>query len=196
VSQLEGSTDLSRPPFRFPKVYEESCAVLRSGVRVFQTTSAGRLFDTVAALVGFVRPITFEGQAAMWLEHLARGARNGTASALTCGFTGSEIDWRDTLVEIIAARRQGKPPELIARAFHRALAHAVATAGVALAETANVDTIVLSGGVMQNELLLSDIRDALEATGLELWVNRVVPPNDGGISLGQAALGVFHDPGA
>src|SRR6185436_13098839 len=111
---------------RFPKVYDEARAVLRSGVRVFQTTPAARLFDTGAARVGCVRPITFVGQAAMWLEHLARGARSGTMSALTCRFTGTEIDWRDTLVEIIAARRQGKPPELIARAFHRGLAHAVA----------------------------------------------------------------------
>jgi hydrogenase maturation protein HypF len=191
VSQLERLPDLSRRPFCFPEVFEEAAAVLQRGIRVFPTTSVGRLFDSVAALVGFVRPITFEGQAAMWLEHLARKAATGASTAFTCRFTGTEIDWRDTLVEVIAARRHGKPPELIARAFHRGLAHAVATAIVALADTANIDTVVLSGGVMQNDLLLTDIRDALDATALQVWVNRVVPPNDGGISLGQAALGAF-----
>ena len=125
VSQLERLPDLSRRPFCFPEILEEATELLQRGIRVFPTTSAGRLFDTVAALVGFVRPITFEGQAAMWLEHLARGVRSGTASALPCRFTGTEIDWRDTLAEIIAARRHGKPPELIARAFHRGFAHAM-----------------------------------------------------------------------
>jgi hydrogenase maturation protein HypF len=73
---------------------------------------------------------------------------------------------------------------MIARAFHRGLARGIASAIVALAETENVDTIACSGGVMQNDLLLSDLRDALGATVLQLWVNRIVPPNDRGVSLG------------
>jgi hydrogenase maturation protein HypF len=154
---------------------------------VFSTTSAGRLFDAVAALVGFTRPITFEGQAAMSLEHLARGA-SSASTVFTCRFTGTDIDWRDMLVEIADARRRGLSPAEIARAFHRTLARAVTTATVALADTAGVDTVALSGGVMQNDVLLGDLRDALEGTGLQIWINRVVPPNDGGISLGQAAL--------
>jgi hydrogenase maturation protein HypF len=193
LSHLEGGRDFARPPFGFPKVYEETRAVLATGVRVFPTTSSGRLFDTVAALLGFTRPITFEGQAAMWLEYLARGSSNRPA-ALTCRFTGTEIDWRDTLFEIIEARCQGQTSEDLARAFHRGFADAIARAAVELAETAGVDTVVFSGGVMQNDLLLSDIRDLLAPSGLRLWVNRSVPPNDGGISLGQAALAFFANP--
>lgn len=123
----------------------------------------------------------------MWLEHLARGASQALP-AFTCHFTGTDVDWRDTLIEIVDARRRGKSPGDIARAFHRTLARALATAVVTLAETSGVDTVVLSGGVMQNDLLLGDLRDELDSSGLQIWINRVVPPNDGGVSLGQAAL--------
>jgi hydrogenase maturation protein HypF len=187
LNQLEGLCDVTRPPFSFPPMYEEACEVLRCGMRVFSTTSAGRLFDAVAALVGFTRPITFEGQAAMWLEHLARGA-SSASTLFTCRFTGTDIDWRDMLVEIADARRRGISPANIARAFHRTLARVVAVTTAALADTADLDTIALSGGVLQNDLLLGDLRDELEGRSLQIWINRVVPPNDGGISLGQAAL--------
>jgi len=123
----------------------------------------------------------------MWLEHLARRA-SGASTVFTCRFTGTDIDWRDMLVEIADARRRGISPAEIARAFHRTLARAVATTTATLAETAGLDTIALSGGVLQNDLLLADLRDELNDRGLQIWINRVVPPNDGGISLGQAAL--------
>ena len=131
----------------------------------------------------------------MWLEYLARGA--GSASTVfTCRFTGTDIDWRDMLVEIADARHRGASPADIARAFHRTLARAVAMTTATLAETTGLDTIALSGGVLQNDLLLSDFRDELEDSGLQIWTNRVVPPNDGGISLGQAALVFSRDDNA
>jgi hydrogenase maturation protein HypF len=193
LTQLGVTHDLSREPFHFPRRYHQACAVTRSGIRTFPTTSAGRLFDTVAALVGFTRPITFEGQAAMWLEHLARGAAADPAE-LPCTFTGSEIDWRITLDAVVTARLRGVAPEIIARAFHRGFARATALAE--LVRRFTVDVVVLSGGVMQNDLLLSDIRDALAATPLQLWVNGEVPANDGGIALGQAAIAALIGEGA
>jgi len=192
LNQLDGLCDVTRAPFSFPPMYEEACEVLRSGIRVFSTTSAGRLFDAVAALLGFTRPITFEGQAAMWLEHLARGA-SSASTVFTCRFTGTDIDWRHMLIEIADARRRGTAPADIARAFHRTLARVVAVTTATLAETAGLDTIALSGGVLQNDLLLGDLRDELEDSGLQVLINRVVPPNDGGISLGQAALALSQD---
>src|SRR5262249_55245600 len=92
------------------------------------------------------------------------------------------------LVEIADARRRGTSPADIARAFHRTLARVVAVTSATLAETGGLDTIALSGGVLQNDLLLGDLRDELEGSGLQIWINHVVPANDGGISLGQAAL--------
>ena len=60
-----------------------------------------------------------------------------------------------------------------------------------LTETSGVDTVALSGGVLQNDLLLGDLRDELVGSGLQIWINRVVPPNDGGVSLGQAAMAMI-----
>jgi hydrogenase maturation protein HypF len=195
LAQLDCLIDFESAPFDFPRRFAEARKLVRSGTRVFQSTSAGRLFDAAAALLGFTRPITFEGQAAMWLEHLARGAV-GDGFGIPCEFDGAEIDWRGTLAALVDERLRGTPCDLLARAFHRSLARGVAAAAVQVAENAGLQVVVLSGGVIQNDLLVADIRDALHGAGLELWINRLVPANDGGISLGQAALALLgpHQP--
>ena len=139
----------------------------------------GRLFDTVAALTGFVREQTFEGQAAMWLEHLARSGEN--AQPYPFPFENGISDYEPLLRAVIADRLAGRSPNAIARAFHAAIAANI----VAIAESAGIDRIVASGGVFQNALLVEMLVDVL---GDRLWLNRIVPPNDGGLSLGQAAI--------
>ena len=79
----------------------------------------------------------------------------------------------------------------IARAFHAGLARGLCDAAAALCRAHGLDTVVASGGVVQNALLLADLALLLEQGGLDLWTNHLVPPNDGGISLGQAALGAL-----
>jgi hydrogenase maturation protein HypF len=123
----------------------------------------------------------------MWLEHLARGADPCPIAAMTC--VGKELDWRPTIASLIDARAKGAGCAALARAFHLALARGVAEVTDTLCETHGVGTVVLSGGVMQNELFLEDLTAALSARSrARIWTNREVPPNDGGISLGQAAL--------
>jgi len=186
--EIDARDDFAAPPFSFPDRYRQACAVAKSGLRTFRTTSAGRLFDTVAALLGYTRPVTFEGQAAMWLEHLARHGGDA-AFALPCPpFDGSVLDWMPVLAAVADARRRGVPAHLVSRAFHRALAIGIAEAARALADRASIDTVVLSGGVFQNSVLLGDLAGADALRGLQVWINRDVPPNDGGLSLGQAAL--------
>jgi hydrogenase maturation protein HypF len=187
LAEVDDLGDLAKVPFRFPARYQEAAALIEKDVRVFRTTSMGRLFDAVAALVGFTRPITYEGQAAIWLEHLARREWSATET-FACPFVNGEVDWREALADIVDARRWGGPPDVIARGFHRGLARGIADAVMVLAEQAAVDTVVFSGGVMQNQLLLEDLVACLAPTRLQLWLNRAVPPNDGGLSLGQAAL--------
>ena len=188
VSALDSVPDLMQAPFRFPDRFRQAIRLATKQVRTVRTTSAGRLFDTVAALLGFTRPITFEGQAAMWLEHLARGADPCPIAPMTR--IGEELDWRPMLASLIQARARGADCAVLARAFHRALACGVAEVTALLCETHGVRTVVLSGGVMQNELFLADLTAALSPLrqSLRIWTNREVPPNDGGISLGQAAL--------
>jgi hydrogenase maturation protein HypF len=79
----------------------------------------------------------------------------------------------------------------IARAFQFGLAHGLRDAVTSVADGYNTNVVVLSGGVFQNELLLKDLKLLFDADGIEVWTNHSVPPNDGGISLGQAALAAF-----
>ena len=190
LAQLEGTPDFAAPPFGFPKRYRESLELVRKGVRTFDTTSTGRLFDTAAALAGFTRPISFEGQAAMWLEHLAR-RHLGPADTYPFPFDGGELDFRPLLLRVVEDRLRGKDPAAIARAFHRGIAQGLAGALTALGPAHGCRTVVLSGGVFQNELLLRELSGLLAPAGLAVWTNSAVPPNDGGISLGQAALAAF-----
>jgi hydrogenase maturation protein HypF len=186
LAQLHGLPDLTAPPFSFPARYRYASQLVAADLRCFNTTSMGRLFDTAAALLGFTREVTFEGQAAMWLERLA--CRTSLAGAYPFPYVNNQLDFRPLLDSIICDRLRGRSENEIARAFHSGIANGVRDAVVVLSAAQGADTVVLSGGVFQNELLLSDLKDLLEPAGLRIWTNHVVPANDGGISLGQAAL--------
>jgi hydrogenase maturation protein HypF len=186
VDQLARVPDLEARPFGFPARYRQARELVRRGVRTFPTTSMGRLFDAVAALLGFTRAITFEGQAAIWLEHLARPVVD--AGVCPFPFERGELDFRPLLDAVIADRCAGRDAAEIARAFHEAVARGLRDAAVYLCDAHATRTVVLSGGVFQNVLLLRRIAALLQERNLEVWVNHRVPPNDGGISLGQAAL--------
>jgi hydrogenase maturation protein HypF len=192
LSQLDALPDMSSTPFNFPHRFENALELVTKGVRTFSTTSAGRLFDTVAALLGFTREITFEGQAAIWVEQLARAS--SITDAYPFPFTGAELDFRPLLQNILTDRLGGRNPAEIARAFQRGVAVGVRNCVTQLCRAHSLDTVVLSGGVFQNELLLEDIKSLLEGKKVCVWTNHAVPPNDGGISLGQAALAAFAAP--
>ncbi len=125
----------------------------------------------------------------MWLEQLARTAP--LTQPYPFPYSGGELDFRALLQSIIRDRASGRDIGEIARAFQRGLAQGTSEAVLAIAEARNLNTVVMSGGVFQNELLLQDIKSLLEAEPIEIWTNHSVPPNDGGISLGQAALAAF-----
>ena len=163
--------------------------MVRKGVRTFATTSMGRLFDTAAALLGFTREISFEGQAAIWLEQLARGAPSGEPYPFS--FTGAELDFRPLLRAVIEDRLRARDVREIARSFQWGIAQGLGDALKLISRNHGVDSVVLSGGVFQNEQLLEDLKSLLKDESLEVWTNHAVPPNDGGISLGQAALAAF-----
>ncbi|HVS16558.1 MAG TPA: Sua5/YciO/YrdC/YwlC family protein, partial [Thermoanaerobaculia bacterium] len=186
LAAIDDLPDLRAAPFSLPDRYFDARRLITAGVRTFPTTSTGRLFDTAAALLGFVRPVSFEGQAAIWLEHQARAAR--ATGTLAMPFADARLDWRPALRELIERRARGDHPAELARAFHRGLADGLVAALATLAEETGTRTVALSGGVLQNRLLLELLASAAPDAGLELWTNRLVPANDGGVSLGQAAL--------
>ncbi len=190
LSQLDALPDLTTAPFNFGSRYHDAAQLIHRGLRTFSTTSVGRLFDAAAALLGFVREITFEGQAAIWLEQLAKDAPAGDAYPFP--FANHELDFRPLLEYVIHDRTRGRSKREIARAFQRGIAQGLGTSIRTVCEEHEVRTVVLSGGVFQNELLLKDLKPLLEEEQLQVWTNHAVPPNDGGISLGQVALAAFE----
>jgi hydrogenase maturation protein HypF len=167
---------------------------VETGTRTFQSSSIGRLFDAAAAVLGFTRSVSFEGQAAIWLEHQARTA--ACSDEYPFPFVDHELDFRPLLQGLMEDRMRGRDVREIARAFHWGVARGVSDAAlVLLSENTEIDTIVLSGGVFQNDLLLQDLKSLLDKQSLRIWTNRTVPANDGGISLGQAALAAFQQSG-
>jgi hydrogenase maturation protein HypF len=189
LSQLDELPDFTAPPFSFPRRYLGARELVRKQVRTFGTTSVGRLFDTAAALLGFTRKMTFEGQAAMWLEQLAR--RGNLTEPYPFPFVEGEMDFRPLLQSVVRDRQRGRDPRDIARAFQRGIAQGLCDCIQGMCAEKALDTIVVSGGVFQNELLLQDVKSLLASTSVNIWTNHAVPPNDGGISLGQAALATF-----
>lgn len=148
-------------------------ALARSPLAV-PTTSAGRLFDAVAALLGVRERSTFSGQAAMALEHAATGA----GEAYPFGFDGRILDWAPA---VRAAAGEGDPGVASAR-FHATLAAMVAA--VAAARRARV--VALTGGCFQNARLVGETAAALRRLGIRVLLPARVPPGDGGLALGQA----------
>jgi hydrogenase maturation protein HypF len=126
----------------------------------------------------------------MWLEHLARRAMPQPPYPMPVD--SDELDYRPLLEAIVQDRIAGRDRSEIARAFHSAVARAATTTAARLCEIHNTNVIVCSGGVFQNDLLLGELAERCGAAGLEVWTNHAVPPNDGGISLGQAALAAFQ----
>lgn len=157
------------------------------------TTSAGRLFDAVSALLGVRRAVTYEGQAAIELEALARTVRIEDAPSFaapevdrSCGL--AVLDPRALIGQVVHECRAGTPAAVVAAGFHRALGEATADLAAALAGEHGLNTVALSGGVFQNARLTQVVEEGLRQRGLSVLVHSAVPPNDGGISIGQAAV--------
>jgi hydrogenase maturation protein HypF len=168
-------------------------ALGRRGMNSPLTSSAGRLFDAVAALLGLRDAINYEGQAAVELEQLAATSRHEPyQAAITDGrpFTVAGADLVRTAAEDLLA---GVPRENIGARFHQGVAAMIGEACGLLRERSGLGTVALSGGVFQNLLLLGTVADLLEGLGFRVLTHSRVPPNDGGISLGQAVVAATWD---
>jgi hydrogenase maturation protein HypF len=179
-----------------PERWSRVADLARSGLASPVTTSMGRLFDAVAALCGIVPRANYEGQAAVELEAAAdRRARGAYVLPVAAG-PPLTLDARETIRQVVADLEAGVEPGPISARFHAAVADATAAACAGATEARGLDTVVLSGGVFQNSLLLEAVAERLAAVRLRVLVPRVLPPNDGGISYGQAAVAAARDAGA
>jgi hydrogenase maturation protein HypF len=170
------------PPIAIdPDRWRQIAELGRSGLASPVTTSAGRLFDAAAALCGVRHETTYEGQAAIELE-AACDPREERAYPLP------GLDARTALEALLADLDRGVSVAVAGARFHNAVADATARACVKAADAAGTSTVVLSGGVFQNRLLLERTHRRLTAARLRVLVPERLPPNDGGIAFGQAAV--------
>ena len=158
--------------------------MLASGLNAPVTTSAGRLFDAVAAILGLSARSTFEGEAAMALEHAADEASDPYRMPIEEIDGRRVLDWRPMIRAILGDRSTGVSVGVIAGRFHATLAQAI----VDVAVSVDHPVVALTGGCFQNRLLTEATAEKLRRAGFEVLVHRRVPPNDGGISVGQVAV--------
>jgi hydrogenase maturation protein HypF len=156
------------------------------------TSSAGRLFDAVAALCGLRERVTYEAQAAIQLEAACAAVPVGDGLGWDVDLVPAGgltvVDPSPLVARVVAERERGTPVAHVAAGFHDGLGRAVADTAVDLARSAGLDTVALSGGVFQNVRLTEVVTARVVAAGLSALVHEHLPPNDGGVSVGQAAI--------
>jgi hydrogenase maturation protein HypF len=183
------------------RLAESMARMIAMGVACPPTSSVGRLFDAVASLVGACDHASFEGQAAMALEALAgAGEVDGAPYAFDVrdagdGTGGLRLDPAPVIRAVVADVTRGAPPQHVARRFHDGLAAAVADICSRVRASTGVDRVVLSGGVFVNARLSVQTAERLENARFHVHRHRVVPPNDGGLCLGQLAVLAAVDAG-
>lgn len=164
--------------------------MLERGPMSPRTTSMGRLFDGVAALAGVRHRAGFEGQAAMELEFAADGVDDGAAYPLPLRDGRPAVaDWEPLLLAVLADVERGLGPAVISARFHNALVDLADD----LARRAGIPRVVLSGGCFQNLRLMRAVHARLVARGFEVYLPERFPPNDGGLSLGQAYVAALRE---
>ena len=171
-----------------PARWEQVAELARSGLASPVTTSVGRLFDAVCALCGIRTSVRDEGRAAAELEAVAAPGERGAYPMALVDDALLRLDARETVRAILHDLAAGVCPSVVSARFHNALADATTSAVSRLAERRGVETVVLSGGVFQNRLLLERCAGTLSKTGLRVLLPRRLPPNDGAIAYGQAAI--------
>jgi hydrogenase maturation protein HypF len=175
--------------------------MLAQGINSPLASSTGRLFDAVAGILGICRErVSYEGQAAILLEaraqdYLCEGTVRGYPWALkslqsdSVAVLSSQPMWYELLTDL----RQGKDLSYIAAAFQVGLGEAIAKTVAFLQSKYDFNTVVLSGGVWQNTLLLTQVKNSLSALNFRLVTHKHLPSNDGGISLGQALIALARN---
>lgn len=187
------------------KRIETVVRMIERNVNSIPTSSLGRLFDAVAALVGLRDFVSFEGQAAMELEMAASdeavgapypyridsevvAVEHGAEGDGKDGRTVRLLDFRETVAAIAEDAGKGTPVSQISRNFHETVALSVGEVCHRLRGERGLNDVCMSGGVFQNSLLTTLLSDSLDKAGFRVHVHTRVPPNDGGLALGQAAI--------
>jgi hydrogenase maturation protein HypF len=157
-------------------------------VQTIDTSSCGRLFDAVAALVGLGERVTFEGQAAIALEAAAWPDVRAQYAFDIHDFEAMEIDMRPMIGEVVRDLSLDRQMGYISACFHNTVAAAVVETCRRMRRDEGLNRVCLSGGVFQNMILLERVLAGLRESSFDVYTHALIPPNDGGISLGQAVI--------
>ncbi|MFZ5881341.1 MAG: carbamoyltransferase HypF [Chloroflexota bacterium] len=160
-------------------------AQLEKRINTLQTSSMGRLFDAAAALAGVRQRVNYEGQAAIEFEALADPAEAGS---YPFELSQARVQTRSAVEALVADVLAGVPLPKISARFHNGIANFLRVAMLDIKKQTGIQKVVLSGGVWQNITLLGRTLSLLENDGFKVYIHREVPTNDGGLSLGQAAI--------
>ncbi|MBR1859209.1 MAG: carbamoyltransferase HypF [Selenomonadaceae bacterium] len=160
--------------------------LLQNNINCIKSTSAGRLFDAVSAILGLCSVSTFEGEAAMKLQFAAESFK--TSSNRNCDYPLNKLFNNQILCfnDLISRRLSGDSVNQLAYEFHIGLADYIVNTCIKIRNTNNISTVALTGGVFQNSLLLSLTADNLKSYGFNVLCHKLIPANDGGLCLGQA----------
>jgi hydrogenase maturation protein HypF len=162
--------------------------IISRHIHSLQTSSCGRLFDAVAALLGMGSEVTFEGQAAIALEMAANPAVTDRYEFDLQQGEPIVVDLRQTIATIVKEVARNRPAAEISARFHNTLSAAIVEVCCRIRKSDGLDRVCLSGGVFQNHLLLGLTAAELRRLGFGVFLHAIVPSNDGGISLGQAVI--------
>lgn len=165
--------------------------MIRKGVNSPVTTSMGRLFDGVASLIGLKHRVSYHAQAAIALEQSA--VQSDTTDSYSFLLKNNIIYQIPVIEGIVQDISAGIPPHVIARKFHNSVIEMILTVSESLREETGITNVALSGGVFQNAIVLEHVFARLKERGFVPLIHQGVPPNDGGLALGQAVFGHFHD---
>ncbi|MBL0224033.1 MAG: carbamoyltransferase HypF [Geobacteraceae bacterium] len=193
MTQGNAAFSLKHPVTGFLSAEEKALfsIMLENGLNAPLTSSCGRLFDAVAALLNIRHIVSYDGQAAIELEALAETGydeRSYRYTIISENGQPLQLDFSEMFPDILADMDAGIQTASLARRFHVTVASAVVDVCMRIIRTSGLERVVLSGGVFQNRLLSEMIYTALDSRGVQVFTHRLTPPNDGCIALGQAAI--------
>jgi hydrogenase maturation protein HypF len=173
--------------------WRQISALMRSNTNSPRTSSAGRLFDAVAAILSVRDTINYEGQAAIELEQRAALEEDGAYEVAVSTAMPFEIRGKDLVRSVVNDLQADTSVAVVAARFHNSIAQMILKACVAIGRARRLALVALSGGVFQNQLLLRRTVGLLEEVGFNVLTHRQVPTNDAGISFGQVAIAASRD---
>lgn len=174
------------------KINEKELKIILSqinvNINIIESSSIGRLFDAVASILNIVQENTYEGEAAMRLESIIKENEKGFYNFSFMDGKYLVIDWKPVLEQIIHDLKKGLSKSIISAKFHNGISKMILKVCRHFKKIYSVNSVCLSGGVFQNSYLLNKSMIELEKAGFKVFINKKVPTNDSGISLGQAVI--------